>query len=305
MVMTTQTQFVYYDLKLNCSRAMERRSSLPATTCSKGHTHPPWNTTGILRIAKCETVCGFCQKETDTAAKLRKHVAIHIKNEGLNLTIAEAASGRGRLEITPSSSHDPSASSSSSSHIMSIGKEQHHQSAYSSSSISPYTNIAQRPSYSIPTPSMPTSYSTNASASLARLPISYSSTSTANSTNYRSFLTHSSPPPPPADPFSSLRSHAFRTKFEWTVISRSEGFAILDHCKSQSQTHSHSSEHFTPCYNRETLFDEEWQTHMRDVHGVYLIWPETWMKRVEVLDLEDLGGRIERANDVVMDTRGG
>ncbi|PQE09097.1 hypothetical protein CJF31_00010524 [Rutstroemia sp. NJR-2017a BVV2] len=185
---------------------------------------------------------------------------------------------------------------------MSIEEEEHHQSAYSSPSMSPYTSIAQRPSYSIPTPSMPASYSTTASASLSHRPISYSTTTTP--TNYRALLTHSSPSPLPPDPFSSLRSHALRTKFEWTVISRSEGFAILDLCKSQSQTHSHSSEHFTPCYNRETLFDEEWQTHMRDVHGVYLIWPETWMKRVEVLDLEELGGRIERANDVVMEMRG-
>jgi len=86
------------------------------TTCSKGHIHPPWPTTGILRIAKCESVCGFCQKETNTAANLRKvgsmapgpsltltradifqHVAIHIKNEGLSLSIAEGSSGRGRL----------------------------------------------------------------------------------------------------------------------------------------------------------------------------------------------------------------
>lgn len=206
-------------------------------------------------------------------------------------------------EITSNSSHDPSTSSSSSSHIMSIDEEEHHPSAYASSSISPYTTIAQRPSYSV-SPSMPVSYSTNAGASLNRRPLSYSSTSTVAPTNYRSLLTHSSPPPLPTDPFSSLRSHALRTKFEWTVISRSEGFAILDLCKSLSQTHSYSSEHSSPCYNRETLFDEEWQTHMRDVHGVYLIWPATWMKRVEVLDLEDLGGEIERANDVVMATRG-
>jgi len=84
--------------------------SLSNTICNKGHTHPPWNTTGILSIAKCESVCGFCQKETKTAANLRKHVAIHIKNERLNLTIAEGSSGRGRLEIL-SASRSPSSSS--------------------------------------------------------------------------------------------------------------------------------------------------------------------------------------------------
>lgn len=40
---------------------------------------------------------------------------------------------------------------------------------------------------------------------------------------------------------------------------------------------------------------------MRDIHGVYLIWPETWMKRVEVLDLEGVGGKIEGVNDLVME----
>jgi hypothetical protein len=40
-----------------------------------------------------------------------------------------------------------------------------------------------------------------------------------------------------------------------------------------------------PCYNRETIFDEEWQQHMKDVHGVFLLWPDSWMRRVEVLDL--------------------
>jgi hypothetical protein len=51
---------------------MPREPSPRTTTCSKGHVHPSWNTTGILRIAKCESVCGFCQKETKTAANLRK-----------------------------------------------------------------------------------------------------------------------------------------------------------------------------------------------------------------------------------------
>lgn len=56
-----------------------------------------------------------------------------------------------------------------------------------------------------------------------------------------------------------------------------------------------------PCYNRRVLFDEEWQAHMRDVHGVFLLWPDTWMKRVEVLDLDAFGGDIGACNDVIMD----
>lgn len=55
-----------------------------------------------------------------------------------------------------------------------------------------------------------------------------------------------------------------------------------------------------PCYNRKVLFDEEWQAHMRDVHGVFLLWPETWMRRIEVLDLEPFGGDIGVCNDVIM-----
>jgi len=57
-----------------------------------------------------------------------------------------------------------------------------------------------------------------------------------------------------------------------------------------------------PCYNRETIFDEEWQAHMRDVHGVFLLWPETWMRRIEVLDLEPFGGDIGGVNEVIMES---
>jgi hypothetical protein len=105
------------------SSTMSRDNSLKNTYCSRGHIHPPWNTTGVLRIAKCESVCGFCQKETKTAANLRKvssqlkgqlneadkekHVAIHIKNEGMNLSIAEGSSGRGRLFVSPLPSRTP------------------------------------------------------------------------------------------------------------------------------------------------------------------------------------------------------
>ncbi|CAD6443847.1 45d2517d-ab71-480c-88e9-289a4eab1bf9 [Sclerotinia trifoliorum] len=284
-------------------RRMDRESSLPATTCSRGHTHPPWNTSGVLRIAKCESVCGFCMKETDTAAKLRKHVAIHIKNEGLNLTIAEAASGRGRLEApTHKYSYDTSGCSSHG-HITPL-EDEHPQltysshtptySTYSSASLTPspstYKSIAQRP----PATSS-SSYDTYASHRSPSYSAAPSPSSTTALSNYRSLAqgsTHAR-----TDPFSSLRSHALRTKFEWTVITPSEGFAILDYCKSMSQASSEQ----VPCYNRETLFDEEWQSHMRDIHGVYLIWPETWMKRVEVLDLEGVGGRIEGVNDLVME----
>jgi hypothetical protein len=56
-----------------------------------------------------------------------------------------------------------------------------------------------------------------------------------------------------------------------------------------------------PCYNRETIFDEEWQAHMKDVHGVFLLWPETWMRRIEVLDLDAFGGDIGACNEVIME----
>ncbi|KAF7862616.1 hypothetical protein EAF04_007489 [Stromatinia cepivora] len=290
-------------------RRMDRESSLPPTTCSRGHTHPPWNTSGVLRIAKCESVCGFCMKETDTAAKLRKHVAIHIKNERLNLTIAEAASGRGRLEVpTHKSSYDTSGSSSQG-HITPL-EDEHPQLTYSSHTptYSTYSSASLTPS--------PSTYTSIAQRSLATSSSSYDTYTSRRSPSSASALSYSAAPSPSSasalsnyrslaqgsthtltDPFSSLRSHALRTKFEWTVITPSEGFTILDYCKSMSQASSEQ----VPCYNRETLFDEEWQSHMRDIHGVYLIWPETWMKRVEVLDLEGVGGGIEGVNDLVME----
>jgi hypothetical protein len=39
---------------------------------------------------------------------------------------------------------------------------------------------------------------------------------------------------------------------------------------------------------------------MRDVHGVFLLWPQTWMRRIEVLDLDAFGGDIGVCNEVIM-----
>ena len=114
------------------------------------------------------------------------------------------------------------------------------------------------------------------------------------------------------DPFWALREHNLTTKIEWTAIPASEGFRILDLCKSLSVTESPGVQQHNeasspsaqqmrvPCYNRKVLFDEEWQAHMRDVHGVFLLWPETWMRRIEVLDLDAFGGDIGICNDVIM-----
>jgi hypothetical protein len=78
----------------------------------------------------------------------------------------------------------------------------------------------------------------------------------------------------------------------------SEGFRVLDLCKSMSQVQD--GEYRVPCYNRETIFDEEWQAHMKDVHGIFLLWPETWMRRIEVLDLDAFGGDIGACNQIIM-----
>lgn len=67
-------------------------------------------------------------------------------------------------------------------------------------------------------------------------------------------------------------------------------------------TAASAAEGKVPCYNRETLFDEEWQAHMKDVHGVFLLWPETWIRRIEVLDLDAFGGDIVAVNEVIMDS---
>lgn len=105
----------------------------------------------------------------------------------------------------------------------------------------------------------------------------------------------------PKDPYKHLRNHNIGTKSAWTAIPASEGFRILDLCKSLS-TAASAAEGKVPCYNRETLFDEEWQAHMKDIHGVFLIWPETWVRRIEVLDLDAFGGDIVAVNEVVMDS---
>jgi hypothetical protein len=104
---------------------------------------------------------------------------------------------------------------------------------------------------------------------------------------------------PAPDPFRVLREHHLSTKPAWTVIPASEGFRILDLCKSLSTTSPGDDR--VPCYNRETIFDEEWQAHMKDVHGVFLLWPQTWMRRIEVLDLDAFGGDIGACNDVIME----
>ena len=120
---------------------------------------------------------------------------------------------------------------------------------------------------------------------------------------------------PDPDPFRILHDHNLATKTAWTVIPASEGFRILDLCKSLSATHSDFAipgpigaqaqgkiqvQVRPPCYNRETIYDEEWQAHMRDVHRVFLLWPETWMGRIEVLDLDAFEGDIGACNEVIM-----
>lgn len=109
------------------------------------------------------------------------------------------------------------------------------------------------------------------------------------------------PPQNHGDPFKALREHNISTKSAWTVIPAAEGFRILDLCKSMSVAREGGEER-VPCYNRETIFDEEWQAHMKDVHGVFLLWPETWMRRIEVLDLDAYGGDIGACNEVIMDS---
>ena len=115
------------------------------------------------------------------------------------------------------------------------------------------------------------------------------------------YISGSNPSPQNPDLFYHLRKFNIATTTAWTVIPASEGFKAVDTCKSLSSTGSGTGEGSrVPCYNRETIYDEEWQRHMKDVHGVFLLWPETWMKRIEVLDLESCGGDIEGCNDLIM-----
>jgi hypothetical protein len=159
--------------------------------------------------------------------------------------------------------------------------------------------------------SIPTSESFSPSAVL----LSMSSPASSNTYTVSStYIPHnprpafSQPPPnplyernsPPSDPFRVLRDHQLSTKTAWTVIPAAEGFRILDLCKSMST--AQPGEDRIPCYNRETIFDEEWQAHMKDVHGVFLLWPQTWMRRIEVLDLDAFGGDIGACNEVIMES---
>lgn len=130
------------------------------------------------------------------------------------------------------------------------------------------------------------------------------------------------------DAFRPLRERKIPTKSAWTVIPATEGYAIMEFCKAQSvaqaaepctSTNTNTTSVFgmdvgtgsaggagsggrTPCYNRETLFDEEWMAHMRDVHGLVCVWPETWIRRIEVLDLDAFGGDIGGIGELVEGT---
>lgn len=125
-----------------------------------------------------------------------------------------------------------------------------------------------------------------------------------NSQAYSELNTHY--PRPEKDLFRVLREHNISTKTAWTVIPASEGTRVLELCKSLSVAQevgrgSSLANTPVPCYHRETLYDEEWQAHMRDVHGVFFLWPETWMKRIEVVDLEPYGGDIGGINNLMME----
>jgi len=147
-------------------------------------------------------------------------------------------------------------------------------------------------SYPVPNPYFPPSHS-------SPIPAFSSPSALINSTSHSHLPPYGRHSPAP-DPFRALREHRLSTKPAWTVIPASEGFRILDLCKSLSSVST--GEERIPCYNRETIFDEEWQAHMKDVHGVFLLWPETWMRRIEVLDLDAFGGDIGACNEVIMES---
>ena len=102
------------------------------------------------------------------------------------------------------------------------------------------------------------------------------------------------------DLFHPIRKFNIGTKTAWIAIPTHEGFKAVETCRSLSATGSGTDGSQLPCYNREMIYDEEWQKHMKDVHGVFLLWPETWVKRIEVLDLDAVGGEIESCNDLIM-----
>lgn len=168
--------------------------------------------------------------------------------------------------------------------------------AATSSPPAPYP-LATQPS---PYPARPVSISHMQSSSMqpySNLPLQ----EIAKNSNLSHVVTEWAGKALPSDPYKHLRRSNIGTKPAWTVIPAEEGFRILQFCKSMS-TAATAAEGRVPCYNRETLFDEEWQMHMKDVHGLFLLWPGTWMRRIEVLDLDAFGGDIVSVNGVIMDS---
>ena len=172
--------------------------------------------------------------------------------------------------------------------------------SFSASSV--LMSMSQRssyPNYSAPSSSYP-SYTYSSPSTPG--PVTAFTQSMSHSPHHQSINPYT-PPQNHGDPFRALREHNISTKSAWTVIPAAEGIRILDLCKSMSVAREGSrGEERVPCYNRETIFDEEWQAHMKDVHGVFLLWPETWMRRIEVLDLDAFGGDIGACNEVIMES---
>ncbi|PBP23702.1 hypothetical protein BUE80_DR005422 [Diplocarpon rosae] len=314
------------------------------TTCSKGHLHSAWNTTGVLRIAKCEKGdedgSEFEKARRDTHPE-RRTGPVDSRGKQWTRPIASTSTTTSTSASTSHSDSDsmdtdpslpynrsylPPASDafSPSAVLMSMATHSHSHPTYTlsaSTSPTPYQNPAagysHPPTYTPPPPppSHPHPHPHPHPHSNPPSPFPLSSAG----------LTSSLPPQPPpqslplphttalhqspsashahADPFKSLRAQNLAMRYAWTAIPSSEGFRILDVCKSLSSAHTHlgPADVRVPCYNRETIYDEEWQAHMKDVHGVFLLWPETWMKRVEVLDLTAWGDDIGALNGVLME----
>ncbi|KAH8593407.1 hypothetical protein B0O99DRAFT_627116 [Bisporella sp. PMI_857] len=85
-------------LKNQASHISAELNPAASFPCSRrGHLHPRWGQYGEICIQKCENICHFCEKKFATAANLRKHVSLHIKNDNMNLTIRASSSGRSKV----------------------------------------------------------------------------------------------------------------------------------------------------------------------------------------------------------------
>ena len=115
--------------------------------CQNSNHHHKWPRSGLLSIAKCENIYGFCQShDTNKSVKLykpasalRKHVARHIKNSNLQIELEKCGGGRPRLQMTLVSP------ASGSTEVSELPNYSHHVECPPNDYVSQYDDLQQSP----------------------------------------------------------------------------------------------------------------------------------------------------------------